>query len=62
MTDLASNATNQPAPQPGPATFWELYIAILTAIPVGLLVDWPTAVQTMLTVFAGLMAGRNTQA
>lgn len=60
MIDPALNAANQPAPQPGPS-FKELGVAIVTGIPVGFLVDWPTAVQTMLTVFAGLTAGRNTQ-
>lgn len=60
MTGLAPNAVNQPSPEPDPS-FKELGVAVLTGIPVGFLVDWPTAVQAMLTVFAGLTSGRNVQ-
>ncbi|ASF11792.1 hypothetical protein [Nocardia brasiliensis] len=49
---------SQPSPPP-PAPPWrELAAAVATAAPVGLLVDWPTAVQVLLTVFAGLTAAR----
>ncbi|MEV0028683.1 hypothetical protein [Nocardia sp. NPDC050793] len=50
---------HRPQPTPsGQVPFWELYAAVILAVPVGFLVDWPTAVQVLLTIFAGLMASR----
>ncbi|WP_194836598.1 hypothetical protein [Nocardia sp. XZ_19_369] len=48
----------QPSPPPAMPPWRELVAAVATAAPVGFLVDWPTAVQVLLTVFAGLTGAR----
>ncbi|QIS06062.1 hypothetical protein F5X71_30495 [Nocardia brasiliensis] len=49
---------SQPSPQPAAPPWRELAAAVITAAPVGFLVDWPTAAQVLLTVFAGLAGMR----
>ncbi|GAA5108003.1 hypothetical protein [Nocardia iowensis] len=59
LTPPAGDPSPQPsAPRPAGPPLPELAAAVVVSAPVGFLIDWPTAVETLITVFAAMISVR----